>query len=150
MHLRTLEPGPFKDTDRSGLMRERRGRELYRLRPTTEFNLCCAPEPVFVSLLRSPGIDSQPGWPVRQPYLTFRPVGYMGWRNPGLLKRLQILVLVFAAYLPVRPLPPLGIRYPRPLPVHARPQILVRTIGVSLISIRLRYKHEHWARFVGL
>ncbi len=27
-------------------------------------------EPVFVNLLRSPGIDSQPGGPVRQPYLT--------------------------------------------------------------------------------
>ncbi len=30
-------------------------------------------EPVFVNLLRSPGIDSQPGWPVRQPYLSYRP-----------------------------------------------------------------------------
>ncbi len=30
-------------------------------------------EPVFVNLLRSPGIDSQPGGPVRQPYLTYRP-----------------------------------------------------------------------------
>jgi hypothetical protein len=31
------------------------------------------PEPLFVNLLRSPGIDSQPGGPVRQPYLTYRP-----------------------------------------------------------------------------
>ncbi len=30
-------------------------------------------EPVFVDLLRSPGIDSQPGGSVRQPYLTLRP-----------------------------------------------------------------------------
>jgi hypothetical protein len=27
-------------------------------------------EPKFVNLLKSPGIDSQPGGPVRQPYLT--------------------------------------------------------------------------------
>ncbi len=31
-------------------------------------------EPVFVNLLRSPGINSQPGGPLRQPYLTYRPV----------------------------------------------------------------------------
>jgi hypothetical protein len=30
-------------------------------------------EPVFLNLLRSLWIDSQPGGPVRQPYLTFRP-----------------------------------------------------------------------------
>jgi hypothetical protein len=29
----------------------------------------------FVNLLRSPGIDTQPGGPVRQPYLTYRPAG---------------------------------------------------------------------------
>ncbi len=36
---------------------------------------CMAPEPVFVNLLRSPGIDSQPGGPVQRqhPYLTYRP-----------------------------------------------------------------------------
>ncbi len=39
-------------------------------------------EPVFVNLLRSRGIDSQPsGGPVRQPYFTYRPLGYKGWRN---------------------------------------------------------------------
>jgi hypothetical protein len=31
------------------------------------------PEPVFLNLLRSPGIDSQTGGPVRHPYLTYRP-----------------------------------------------------------------------------
>jgi hypothetical protein len=31
------------------------------------------PEPVFVGLSRSRGIDSQPGGPVRQPYLWYRP-----------------------------------------------------------------------------
>ncbi len=36
-------------------------------------------EPEFVDLPRSPGIDSQPGGPVRQPYLTY-------W--PGRLQRL--------------------------------------------------------------
>ncbi len=30
-------------------------------------------EPVSVDLLRSPGIDSQPGRPVRQPFLSYRP-----------------------------------------------------------------------------
>ncbi len=30
-------------------------------------------EPVFVNLLRSPGIDSQPGGPVRHPYLSYLP-----------------------------------------------------------------------------
>ncbi len=30
-------------------------------------------EPVFVDLLRRPGIDSQPGGPVRQPYFSYRP-----------------------------------------------------------------------------
>jgi hypothetical protein len=40
------------------------------------------PEPEFVNLLKSPGIDSQPGGPVRQPYLTYRPARlYIGWRN---------------------------------------------------------------------
>ena len=32
-----------------------------------------ASEPVFVNLLRSPGIHSQPTGPVRQPYLSYRP-----------------------------------------------------------------------------
>jgi hypothetical protein len=31
------------------------------------------PEPVFVNLLRSPGIDSQDGGPLRQLYLLYRP-----------------------------------------------------------------------------
>ena len=31
------------------------------------------PEPVFVNLSRSPGIDPKPGVPVRQPYLLFPP-----------------------------------------------------------------------------
>ncbi len=31
-------------------------------------------EPVFLNLLKCPGIDSQPGGSVRQPYLTYRPV----------------------------------------------------------------------------
>ncbi len=30
-------------------------------------------EPVFVNFLRGPGIDSQSGEPVRQPYLTYLP-----------------------------------------------------------------------------
>jgi hypothetical protein len=43
---------------------------------TKLYKLFCVnkPEPEFVNLLRSPGIDSQSGGPVRQPYLTYRPV----------------------------------------------------------------------------
>jgi hypothetical protein len=52
-------------------------------------------EPVFVYLLRSPGIDSKPGGPVQQPYLTYRPAGphRLAESIPGLLKRLQIRAL---------------------------------------------------------
>jgi hypothetical protein len=38
------------------------------------------PEPVFVDLLRRPGIDSQPGGPVRNPICRTGPPGYIGWR----------------------------------------------------------------------
>ncbi len=52
-------------------------------------------EPIFVSLLRSPGIDSQPGGPVRQPFLMYRParLNSLAESIPGLLKRLQIRAL---------------------------------------------------------
>ncbi len=36
-------------------------------------SLCSLAEPVFVNLLRSPGIDFQLGGPIRQPYLSCRP-----------------------------------------------------------------------------
>ncbi len=36
---------------------------------------------VFVDLLRRPGIDSQPGGPVRNPICRTGPPGYIGWRN---------------------------------------------------------------------
>jgi hypothetical protein len=35
-------------------------------------------EPVFVDLLRRPGIDSQPGGPVRNPICRTGPPGYIG------------------------------------------------------------------------
>jgi hypothetical protein len=54
------------------------------------------PEPVFVNLIRSPGIDSQPGGPVRRPYLSYRPAR-LHWLSEsiprsvtGLHKHLQI------------------------------------------------------------
>ncbi len=58
-------------------------------------------EPEFVNLLRSTGIDSQPGGPVRQPYLTYRLARLQCLHSgidslesiPGLLKRLQIRAL---------------------------------------------------------
>ncbi len=40
-----------------------------------------SPQPVFVDLLRSPRIDSQPGGPVRNPICRTGPPGYIGWRN---------------------------------------------------------------------
>jgi hypothetical protein len=54
-----------------------------------------APEPEFVNILRSPGINSQPGGSVRQPYLTYRPAWLhrLAESIPWLLKRLQILAL---------------------------------------------------------
>jgi hypothetical protein len=59
-------------------------------------------EPVFVNLLRSPGIDSQPLGSVRQPYLSYRPAWlqelhgriYSPESIPGLYKLLQIRVLI--------------------------------------------------------
>ncbi len=57
------------------------------------------PEPVFVNLLRSPGIDSQPGRPDRRPYLLYRPamLDRLAELNPGLLYRLQIRALLWQA-----------------------------------------------------
>jgi hypothetical protein len=44
-------------------------------------------EPEFVNLLWSPGIDFQPGGPVRQPYLTSRTARLHSFETvPGLLK----------------------------------------------------------------
>jgi hypothetical protein len=49
-------------------------------------------EPVLVNLLRSPGIDSQPGGPVRQHYLSYglTRLHRLAESIPGLFKRLQI------------------------------------------------------------
>ncbi len=54
-----------------------------------------SPEPVFVDSLRSPEIYSQPGGPVRQPYMLYRPARQHGLAAsiPGLHKRLQIRAL---------------------------------------------------------
>jgi hypothetical protein len=46
-------------------------------------------KPEFVNLFRSPGVDSQSGWPVRKPYLTYRNAR-LADSIPGLLERLQI------------------------------------------------------------
>ncbi len=39
---------------------------------TAQYNAHFHPEPKFLNLLKSPEIDSQPGGPVRHPYLTYR------------------------------------------------------------------------------
>jgi hypothetical protein len=58
-------------------------------------NLICRTELVFVDLLWSPRIDSQAGVPVRQPYLSYRPdkLHRLAKSIPGLHKRLQIRAL---------------------------------------------------------
>ncbi len=58
---------------------------------STELTIIC-PEPEFANLLKSPWIDSEPGGPVRQPYLTYRParLNRMAESIPGLLKNLKI------------------------------------------------------------
>jgi hypothetical protein len=55
------------------------------------------PEPEFVKLFReSTGIDSQPGGPVRQSYLTYRPARLLRHAEsiPGQIKGLQMRALV--------------------------------------------------------
>jgi hypothetical protein len=55
-------------------------------------------ESVFVKLLRRPGIDSQPGGPLRHPYLTYRAARLhrLAQSNPALPKRLKIRALTQA------------------------------------------------------
>jgi hypothetical protein len=76
---------------------------LAELNPRSDYSYC---EPVFVDLLRSPGSDSQPGGPVRQPYLLYGTGSpcYIGrWNRileiySGLLKRLQIRALFLSSW----------------------------------------------------
>jgi hypothetical protein len=56
-----------RDTDKGT---ETDGRSAGSTPPLTDNN---GAEPVFVGPLRSPEIDSQPGGPVRQPYMLYRP-----------------------------------------------------------------------------
>jgi hypothetical protein len=61
---------------------------------------CCffrKSEPVFVDLLMNPGIDSQPGGPVRHSDLSYRPARLLRLSEsiPGLYKRLKIRALYF-------------------------------------------------------
>jgi hypothetical protein len=51
------------------------------LAPPHSHTLSVYTEPVFVDLLRGPGIDSQPGGTVRNPICRTGPPGYIGWRN---------------------------------------------------------------------
>ncbi len=53
----------------------------FLLDPAVRENVGVLTEPVFVDLLRRPGIDSQPGGPVRNPICRTGPPGYIGWRN---------------------------------------------------------------------
>ena len=62
---------------------------IMSLRPAME------PEHVLVNLLRGPGIDSQPGGPVREAYLSYRPARLyrLAESIPGRHKCLQIRAL---------------------------------------------------------
>jgi hypothetical protein len=65
--------------------------------PRERINICNKDlEPVFVNLLRSLGMNSKPGGPVRQPYLSCRTARLhrLAESIPGLLKRLQIRALI--------------------------------------------------------
>ncbi len=65
------------------------------LLPVRKFNECCnvfvsyclklVSVPIFVNLVRSPGINSQPGGPVRNPICCTGPSGYIGRRHRFLL-----------------------------------------------------------------
>jgi hypothetical protein len=70
--------------------------ELLRVRPlhTLPYRTSCtgrragdsveSTEPEFLNLVRIPGIDSEPGGPIRQPYGIYfctGPPGFIGWRN---------------------------------------------------------------------
>jgi hypothetical protein len=57
------------------------------------------PHSIQSSLLRSQGIGSQPGGPVRKPYLSYRPARLPGLAEsiPGLHKRLQIRALYYVS-----------------------------------------------------
>ncbi len=66
-------------------------REVGRTLPNLRNTQSARPEPIFVNLLRSTGIDSQPGWPVRQPV---RLQQRLAESIPGLLKRSQRRALV--------------------------------------------------------
>jgi hypothetical protein len=72
------------------------------------------PEPVFVDLLRSPGIDFQPGGPVRQPYLSYRPATLHRPAEsiPGLHICLQIRAPGVSSVLPGPP----GLSWPKQRP----------------------------------
>ena len=61
------------------------------------------PIEVFVDLSRSQGINSQPGGPVRQAYLTYLParLHWLAESIPGLLKRLQIRAYSLPKLVPV-------------------------------------------------
>ena len=73
-----------------------------------------ASEPVFVNLIRSPGIDSQPTGPVRQPYLSYRPAGlqrlaesiprnrFLGSINVykyGLSPQMKCVIVMYTVYI---------------------------------------------------
>jgi hypothetical protein len=64
--------------------------------PTEQCTVDCVQDPVFVNLLCSPGINSQPGGPVRQSYLTNRPARLhrLAESSPGLLNRNKFVLRI--------------------------------------------------------
>ncbi len=84
-------------------------------------------EPVFAKLLRSLRIDSQPGGPVRQPYLPYRPARLHRFLEsiPGLLKRLQSRALMRKLGLKLRlsPLKRIQTKHSSKITATVRPKV---------------------------
>ncbi len=68
---------------------------VWFLQITAQARQSTDPKPVFINILRSPRIDSQPAGQVRQLYLTYRQgkIHRLAESIPGLLKCLQIRAL---------------------------------------------------------
>jgi hypothetical protein len=87
----------------------------------------CA-EPKFVNLLRSPRIDSQPGEPVRQPYLTYR---------HARRHRLAESILLGSFNVCKFGLDIIGLLYPLPVSSHLTPFFPVLRIRIRIHRIHM-------------
>jgi hypothetical protein len=82
--MKESDPDPLVRVTDPGIWIRTKMSRIPNTAPNTEL--------VFVNLLRNPGIESQPGGPVRQSYFSCRPprLHRLTESIPGLLERLQI------------------------------------------------------------